>query len=81
LLDGKEWTMGTHYTVCDPYAFFFYDLGSRIKLAMHELAAYAAFNKRMLEREAVCKVRWLEEDVLKGSNAWDGRFYAHPRHV
>jgi len=81
LLDGKEWIVGARYTVCDPYAFFFYDLGSRIKLPMHELAAYAAFNKRMLERTAVRKVRWLEEDVLKGSNAWDGKFYAHPRHV
>jgi len=81
LLDGTEWIVGAHYTVCDPYAFFFYDLGSRIKLPMHELAAFAAFNKRMLERTAVRKVRWLEEDVLKGSNAWDGKFYAHPRHV
>ena len=81
LLDGKEWIMGTHYTVCDPYAFFFYDLGSRIKLPMHELAAYAAFNERMLERSAVRKVRWLEENILKGSNAWDGKFYAHPPHV
>jgi glutathione S-transferase len=81
LLDGKEWMIGTHYTVCDPYALFFYDLGSRIKLPMHELAAYAGFNKRMLERTAVRKVRRLEEDVIKGSNAWDGPFYAQPRHV
>src|SRR5580693_8639893 len=29
LLDGTAWTMGEHYTVCDPYALFFYDLGTR----------------------------------------------------
>src|ERR1700686_1950503 len=32
LLTGKEWMMGPQYTVADPYALFFYDLGSRIKL-------------------------------------------------
>src|SRR5262249_27425729 len=72
LVDGKEWTMGTQYTVCDPYAFHFYDAGSRIQLPMHELAAYTAFSERMLDRPAVCKVRSLEENILKGSNAWDG---------
>ena len=81
LLDGKAWMMGAHYTVCDPYAFFFYDLGTRIKLPMHELAAYAAFYKRMLERSAVCKVRGVEEDILKGSNAWHGQNYTQPRHA
>jgi glutathione S-transferase len=79
MLDGKEWTTGTHYTVCDPYALFFYDLGLRIKLPMHELVAYTAFNNRMLERPAVCKVRGLEEDILRGSNAWHGPYYSHPR--
>jgi glutathione S-transferase len=34
LLAGKEWMMGAQYTVSDPYAFFFYDLGLRIKLPM-----------------------------------------------
>ena len=81
LLAGKAWTMGTQYTVCDPYAFFFYDQGSRIKLPMHELAAYAAFSKRMLDRPAVRTVRGLEEDILKGPNAWHGQYYAQPRHA
>jgi hypothetical protein len=39
---------------------------------MHELAAHAAFSKRMLERRAVSKVRGLEEDVSKGASAWNG---------
>ena len=80
-LDGKKWMMGGTYTVCDPYAFFFYDLGSRIKLPMHELPVYAAFNKRMLERPAVCKVRGLEENILKGKDSWHGQYYAQPRSV
>jgi glutathione S-transferase len=79
LLGGKEWMTGSHYTVCDPYAFFFYDLGTRIKLSMHKLAAYTAFSKRMLERPAVCKVRGLEEDIVKGKDAWHGQYYAQPR--
>jgi len=80
MLEGNTWTMGAQYTVCDPYALFFYDLGSRIKLPVHELATYAAFSKRMLQRPAVCKVRNLEEAILKGSNAWHGQYYAQPRH-
>jgi glutathione S-transferase len=78
-LDGKAWTMGTQYTVCDPYAFFLYDQGLRIKLPMHQLTAYVAFAERMLDRAAVRKVRQLEEDFLKGRNPWDGRYYAQPR--
>jgi glutathione S-transferase len=81
LLDGRTWAMGTQYTVCDPYAFFLYDQGSRIKLPMRELAAYAAFAKRMLERPAVRKVRGLEEDFMKGANPWDGPYYPQPRHA
>jgi glutathione S-transferase len=81
LLDAKAWTMGAHYTVCDPYALFFYDLGTRIKLPMQELAAYAAFSRRMLERSAVSKVRLFEENISKGANAWHGQYYAQPRNV
>lgn len=77
LLAGNEWMMGAQYTVCDPYAFFFYDLGSRIKLPMRELAAYTAFSERMLQRPAVRRVRELEEGSLRGSNVWDGPYYPH----
>ena len=80
LLDAKAWIMGAQYTVCDPYAFFVYDQGVRIKLPMHELTAYSAFFQRMLERPTVSKVRRLEETFLKGANPWDGPYYAQPRH-
>lgn len=79
LLAGKEWMMGAQYTVSDPYAFFFYDLGSRIKLPMRELTAYTAFRERMLQRSAVQRVLELEEASLKGSNAWDGSYYPDAR--
>jgi glutathione S-transferase len=81
LLEGKEWMMGAQYTVADPYAFFFYDLGSRIKLPMRELVAYNAFSERMLQRSAVRKVLELEQGDLRGSNAWDGPFYPDARRV
>jgi glutathione S-transferase len=79
LLDRTAWIMGANYTVCDPYALFFYDLGTRIKLPMNELVAYTAFSNRMLERPAVWKVREWEENILRGSNAWHGPNYAQPR--
>jgi glutathione S-transferase len=74
LLAGEEWMVGAQYTVADPYALFFYDLGSRIKLPMRELAAYTAFSERMFQRSAVQRVRALEEGSLGGSNAWDGPY-------
>src|ERR1700736_2082243 len=79
LLAGKEWMMGEQYTVADPYAFFFYDLSTRIKLPTRELAAYTAFGERMLQRSAVQRVRAVEEDSARGGNAWDGPYYPHAR--
>jgi len=79
LLAGNEWMMGAQYTVSDPYAFFFYDLGLRIKLPVRELTAYTAFSERMLQRSAVRRVRELEEGSLRGTNAWDGPYYPPER--
>jgi glutathione S-transferase len=79
LLAGKEWMMGAQYTMSDPYALFFYDLGLRIKLPMRELEAYTAFSERMLQRPAVRRVLELEEGSLRGSNAWDGPYYPDVR--
>ncbi len=81
LLGAKTWMMGAQYTVCDPYAFFVYDQGARIELPMHELSAYSAFSKRMVERAAVSEVRRVEESYLKGGNPWDGPYYAQPRYA
>ena len=53
MLKGKDWMIGTQYTVCDPYVLVFYGWGVRINLPMKELAAYTAFKDRMLQRPAV----------------------------
>jgi glutathione S-transferase len=79
LLTGKEWMMGVRYTVADPYAFFFFGLGQRIKLPMQKFSHYAAFSTRMLQRPAVQTVLALEEACLLGSNAWDGPYYPDSR--
>jgi glutathione S-transferase len=78
-LDSDPWIGGAHHSVCDPYAFFFYFLGTRIDLPMQKLEAYSAFSRRMLQRPAVCKVCEIEEGQLKGSTAWQGRYFAQPR--
>ena len=64
MLQGKDWTAGTQYTVCDPYALVFYGWGLRIKLPMTELAAYTAFKDRMLARPAVRKILEREKNLL-----------------
>ncbi|HVB83205.1 MAG TPA: glutathione S-transferase N-terminal domain-containing protein [Candidatus Binataceae bacterium] len=64
LLEGKDWMMGTQYTVCDPYALVFYGWGVRIDLPMKELAAYTAFKDRMLLRPAVRKILEREQSIL-----------------
>jgi glutathione S-transferase len=69
LLASNEWMMGAQYTVCDPYLFFFYNLGIRVKLPMQELRAYAAFSARMIHRPAVYKVVERERSALQRSNA------------
>jgi hypothetical protein len=71
--------MGPQCTVADPYSFFFYDLGSRIKLPTRELAAYTEFSERMVQRSAVRRVGALEESSRRGSNAWDGPYYPDAR--
>jgi len=64
LLKGKEWMMGSQYTVCDPYALVFYGWGVRIELPMKGLAAYTAFKDRMMKRPAVRRVLEWEESLL-----------------
>lgn len=64
LLAGKEWMMGSQFTVCDPYALVFYGWGTRIELPMKELANYTAFKDRMMKRPAVRAVLEREESIL-----------------
>ena len=64
MLKGKDWIMGSHYTVADPYALVFYGWGLRAGFPMNELAAYTAWKERMLKRPAVRKVLESEGNVL-----------------
>ncbi len=64
MLKGKDWMMGSQYTVCDPYTLVFYGWGLRINLPMKELGAYTAFKDRMLLRPAVRKILEREKSIL-----------------
>ena len=64
MLKGKDWIMGSQYTVADPYALVFYGWGLRAGFPMNELAAYTAWKERMLKRPAVRKVLESEGNVL-----------------
>jgi glutathione S-transferase len=64
MLKGKEWILGSSYSVCDPYALVFYGWGVRAGMPMTELVDYTAFKDRMLKRPAVRKVLEREESGL-----------------
>jgi len=64
LLKGKEWLMGTQFTVADPYALVFYGWAKRIELPAQELANYTDWKDRMLSRPAVKRVLEREQSVL-----------------
>lgn len=56
LLVGRDWLMGSQYTVVDPYAFVFYVWGTRRELPVRELKNYTALVERMKARPAVQRV-------------------------
>ena len=63
-LAGKEWVLGSQFTVCDPYALVFYGWGLRAELPMTELANYTALKDRLLKRPAVRKILEREQSLL-----------------
>lgn len=64
LLAGKEWVMGSQFTVADPYTLVFYGWGGRAELPVGDLKNYTAFKDRMLKRPAVRKVLEREQSPL-----------------
>jgi glutathione S-transferase len=64
ILAGKEWIMGTHFTVCDPYSLVFYSWGARIELPVKDLKSYTAWKDRMLKRPAVRTILDREKNPL-----------------
>jgi glutathione S-transferase len=63
MLQGKEWIMGSDYTLVDPYALVFYGWGVRAGFPMKELSAYTAWQERMLKRPTVRKTVDSEQNV------------------
>lgn len=60
---GKDWIMGSEYTLVDPYALVFYGWGARSGYPMKELTAYTAWQERMMNRPAVRKSVEVEQSV------------------
>ena len=63
MFQGKEWIMGSEYTLVDPYALVFYGWGVSGGFPMKELAAYTAWQERMMNRPAVKKSVESEQSV------------------
>ena len=63
MFQGKEWIMGSDYTLVDPYAVVFYGWGVRGGFPMKELSAYTAWQERMMKRPTVKKTVEAEQNV------------------
>jgi glutathione S-transferase len=68
MLAGKEWVLGSQFTVCDPFALVFYGWGLRAELSMKDLKNYSALKERLLKRPAVRKILEREHSpILKAA--------------
>jgi glutathione S-transferase len=63
MIQGKDWVMGSEYTVVDPYALVFYGWGARAGFPMKDLSAYTAWQERMMNRPTVRKSVESEQSV------------------
>lgn len=63
-LQGRDWVMGSRFTVVDCYALILYGWGLRAGLPMGSLPAFSAWKDRMLERPAIRSVLERERHVL-----------------
>jgi len=68
MLVGKEWVLGSQFTVCDPFALVFYGWGLRAALPMKDLGSYSALKDRLLKRPAVRRILEKEQSpILKAA--------------
>jgi glutathione S-transferase len=63
MIQGKDWVMGSEYTLVDPYALVFYGWGARAGFPMKDLSAYTAWQERMMNRPTVRKSVESEQSV------------------
>ena len=64
LLAGREWVLGSRYSVADPYTLVIYGWGKGHGMPVEELRSYTAFKDSMLQRPAVRRVLEREESRL-----------------
>ena len=64
LLAGREWVLGSRYSVADPSTLVIYGWGKGHGMPVERLANYAAFKDRMVQRPAVRRVLGREESLL-----------------
>jgi glutathione S-transferase len=68
MLVGKEWVLGSQFTVCDPFALVYFGWGLRAELPMKDLKNYSALKDRLLKRPAVRKILEREQSpILKAA--------------
>ena len=64
LLDGKQWVLGSRYSVADPYTLVIYGWGKGHGTPVEQLKNYTTFKDRMLQRPAVRTVLEREDSGL-----------------
>ena len=64
LLAGREWVLGSRYSVADPYTLVIYGWGKLHAMPLEQLENYIGFKNRMLRRPAVRRVLEREQSRL-----------------
>ena len=63
MIQGNDWVMGREFTVVDGYALVFYGWATRSGFPVKDLAAYSAWQERMMSRPTVRKSVESEQSV------------------
>lgn len=63
-LTDREWMMGEHFTVADPYALVFYPWGCELDLPINKLTNLTAMKDRLIARPAARRALEREKSVL-----------------
>jgi glutathione S-transferase len=63
MIQGNDWIMGREFTVVDGYALVFHGWATRSGFPVKDLAAYSAWQERMMSRPTVRKSVESEQSV------------------
>jgi glutathione S-transferase len=64
LIGGRQWVLGSRYSVADPYTLVIYGWGKHNRMPVEQLKNYTAFKDRMVLRPAVRTALEREESRL-----------------